>query len=123
MIERAEELVTVFGGGGFVGRYVCESLLKRGVRVRIAQRDPRQAYTIQPLAQVGQFGLVQADVAKPDTVRHALKGATAAVNLCGVFGKSMQAVHVDGARNVAEIAAALGLAAVVHVSAISADPS
>ena len=42
MIERAEELVTVFGGGGFVGRYVCESLLKRGVRVRIAQRNPRQ---------------------------------------------------------------------------------
>ena len=50
MIERAEELVTVFGGGGFIGRYVCETLLKRGVRVRIAQRDPRQAYFIQPLA-------------------------------------------------------------------------
>ena len=122
MIERAEELVTVFGGGGFVGRYVCEALLKRGVRIRVAQRDPRQAYTIQPLAQVGQFGFVQADLTKSDSVRHALKGATAAINLVGLFGKAMQAVHVDGARNVAQIAAELGLDAVVQVSAIGADP-
>ena len=123
MIERAEELVTVFGGGGFVGRYVCESLLKRGVRVRIAQRNPRQAYIIQPLAEVGQFGFVQADITRPASVRDALTGATAAINLCGVFGKAMQAVHVEGARNVAEAAAELGLDALVHVSAIGADPA
>ena len=121
MIDRSEELVTVFGGGGFIGRYVCEALLKRGVRVRIAQRDPRQAYMVQPLAQVGQFGFVQADIANRDSVRHALKGAAAAINLCGVFGKAMQPVHVDGARNVAELAAELGLDALVQVSAIGAD--
>jgi NADH dehydrogenase len=121
MIDRSEELVTVFGGGGFIGRYVCEALLKRGVRVRIAQRDPRQAYMVQPLAQVGQFGFVQADIANRDSVRHALKGATAAINLCGVFGKAMQSVHVDGARNVAELAAELGLDALAQVSAIGAD--
>ena len=89
MIERTEELVTVFGGGGFVGRYVCEALLKRGVRVRIAQRDPRQAYIIQPLAQVGQFGFVRADITNRDSVRNALRGASAAINLCGAFGKAM----------------------------------
>src|SRR6476661_5209543 len=121
MIERAEELVTVFGGGGFVGRYVCESLLKRGVRVRIAQRNPRQAYIIQPLAEVGQFGFVRADITRPASVRDALTGATAAINLCGVFGKAMQSVHVEGARNVAEAAAELGLQALVHISAIGAD--
>jgi uncharacterized protein YbjT (DUF2867 family) len=122
MIERAEELVTVFGGGGFIGRYVCEALLKSGARIRVAQRDPRQAYAIQPLGQVGQFGFVQADITKPDSVRHALKGATAAINLCGVFGKAMRSVHVDGARNVAEAARDEGLKALVQVSAIGADP-
>ena len=121
MVERDEQLVTVFGGGGFIGRYVCEFLMKAGARVRIAQRDPRQAYLIQPLGQVGQFGFVQADITKVETVRHALRGATAAINLCGVFGRSMQAVHVDGARNVAEAAQEAGLEAVVHVSAIGAD--
>ena len=121
MIERNEELVTVFGGGGFIGRYVCEFLLKSGVRVRVAQRKPKQAYIIQPLGQVGQFGFVQADIGKADSVRRALQGATAAVNLCGVFGRNMRAVHVEGPRNLAEAARDLGLDALVHISAIGAS--
>lgn len=118
MIERNEELVTVFGGDGFIGRYVCEALFKAGVRVRVASRDPRNSYFIQPLAPVGQFGFVKADITNRDAVRAALEGATATVNLCGVFGKNMHAVHVDGARNVAEASRDFGLDALVHISAI-----
>ena len=121
MIERAEELVTVFGGGGFIGRYVCEFLMKSGVRIRVAQRNPKQAYTIQPLGQVGQFGFVQADVTDMESVRHAVRGATAVVNLPGTFGRRMGGIHVDGARNVAEAAREAGAGALVHVSAIGAD--
>ena len=121
MIERAEELVTVFGGGGFIGRYVTEFLLRSGVRVRIAQRNPRQAYIIQPLAQVGQFGFVQADLTKPESVRRAVRGATAVINLCGVFGAKMRGVHVDGPRNLAAAAREAGVKALVHVSAIGAS--
>jgi NADH dehydrogenase len=120
MIDRNEELVTVFGGGGFIGRYVCEFLLKSGVRVRVAQRNPKQAYFVQPLGQVGQFGFVTADVTNPDSVRDALRGATASVNLSGAF-KKMQSVHVDGARDVAEAARDEGLDALVQVSAIGAS--
>lgn len=123
MIERNEELVTVFGGGGFIGRYVCEFLMKSGVRVRVAQRKPKQAYVIQPLGQVGQFGFVAADIGNADSVRRALDGASAAVNLCGVFGRKMRAVHVVGARNVAETARDNGLDALVHISAIGASTS
>ena len=122
MIERSEQLVTVFGGGGFIGRYVCEFLMKSGARVRIAQRNPKQAYSIQPLAQVGQFGFARADIRDKESVRLAVRGATAVVNLCGVFGKAMQSVHVDGARNVAEAAAAERAGSLVHSSAIGADP-
>ena len=123
MIERAEELVTVFGGGGFIGRYVCEFLMKSGVRIRVAQRNPKQAYTIQPLGQVGQFGFVKADITDLDSVRHAVRGATSVVNLCGIFGKGMAAVHVDGARHVAEAAREIGAEALVQISAIGADPA
>jgi len=122
MIDRTEELVTVFGGGGFIGRYVCEVLMKSGVRVRIAQRNPKKAYIIQPLGQVGQFGFVRADITDRESVREALRGSNAAVNLCGVFGAKMQSVHVEGARNVAEAATEAGLDALVQVSAIGADP-
>jgi NADH dehydrogenase len=121
MIERAEELVTVFGGGGFIGRYVCEFLMKSGVRVRVAQRNPKQAYIIQPLGQVGQFGVIQTDITNSKSVRVALKGATAAINLVGVFGKTMRSVHVDGARNIAEALRETEDAALAHISAIGAD--
>ena len=122
MLERSEQLVTVFGGGGFIGRYVCEFLLGSGARVRVASRNPRRDHFIQPLAQVGQLGFVKADVSDANSVRHALDGATAVVNLCGVFGRAMGSTHVDGARNVAQAATAGGAAALVHISAIGADP-
>lgn len=121
MIEPSEQLVTVFGGGGFIGRYVCEFLLRSAVRVRVAQRDPGQAHIIQPLGQVGQFGFVRCDVHEPDQVRAAMAGASAAVNLCGAF-KGMGAVHVTGARNVAQAASDAGASALVHVSALGCDP-
>jgi NADH dehydrogenase len=121
MIEPLEQLVTVFGGGGFIGRYVCEALFRAGVRVRIAQRDPRKAYIIQPLAPVGRFGFARADVTNAASVAEAVKDASAVINLCGVFGSKMRAVHVDGARNIAEAARASGANALVQVSAIGAD--
>lgn len=122
MLQRFEELVTVFGGSGFIGRYVCEFLLRSGVRVRVATRDPRQSYFIQPLGQVGQFGFIKADITDAEGVRRAVEGASAVVNLCGVFGRAMQAVHVDGARNIAAAAKKAGAEALVHISAIGADP-
>src|SRR3954467_15064221 len=122
MMTLSEELVTVFGGDGFVGRYVCEQLFKSGVRVRVASRDPRNSYFIQPLGQVGQFGFVRADITDAAGVARALDGASIAINLVGVFGKKMQAVHVDGAGNIAEAAKKAGAKALVHVSAIGADP-
>jgi NADH dehydrogenase len=121
VINPREQLVTVFGGDGFVGRYVCEALLKAGVRVRVACREPRLAHFIQPLGQVGQFGFLKADITNAMSARIACEGATAVVNLVGAF-RHMTAIHVTGARNVAEAARASGAEALVHISAIGADP-
>jgi len=121
-IQPAERLVTVFGGGGFIGRYVCEFLMKNGVRVLVASRDPRSAYFIQPLGQVGQFGFARADITDPASVRAAVRNSTAVVNLCGIFGRAMRATHVTGAANVAKAARDAGATALVQVSAIGADP-
>ena len=68
---REPKLVTVFGGGGFIGRYVCERLFESQVRVRVVTRQPRHANYIQPLGQVGQFGFVRAEASDRDGVRRA----------------------------------------------------
>ncbi len=116
-------LVTVFGGGGFVGRYVCEYLLRSGARVRVAQRHAKSAYFLQPLGQVGQIQFANADVIRRDSVALAVSGADAVVNLVSVFGRAMQRVNGDGAGIVAEETAKAGAGALVQVSAIGADPN
>jgi uncharacterized protein YbjT (DUF2867 family) len=121
MINPENRIVTVFGGGGFIGRYVCEDLFGEEVRVRVACRDPRTAYFIQPLAAVGQLGFVRTDITNADSVRVAVKDASAVINLVGVFKGSLHAVHVEGAKNVAEAARDAGAQSLVHVSAIGAD--
>src|SRR5688500_7529100 len=122
MIEPSQQLVTMFGGGGFVGRYVCETLLKRGVRVRVAQRNPARAHFIQPLGQVGQVGFIEAALRHAESVARAVDSASAVINLCGVFGRAMHATHVDGARTTAEAAKKAGARSLIHISAIGADP-
>lgn len=115
------KLVTLIGGGGFLGRYVARELMRDGTRVRIAQRDPRQAYFLRTQGGLGQTQFVAADIARPETVARAVEGADAVVNLVGVMGGNMQAIHVEGARTVAEAARQAGAKALVHVSAIGAD--
>ena len=123
MINPDNRIVTVFGGGGFIGRYVCEQLFRHDLRVRVASRNPRSAYFLQPLAPIGQWGRVYADVADEKSVRTAVKDSYAVINLVGTFKRSLHDAHVTGAKHVAEAAFEVGAEAVVHISAIGADPN
>ena len=116
-----DKLVTVIGGGGFVGRYVVQALLRGGARVRIAQRDPRQAWFLKPLGGLGQTQFIAADVTRPHTIANAVAGADAVINLVGVLQGKFDAIHVEGARTVADAARDSGVETFVHLSAIGAD--
>jgi uncharacterized protein YbjT (DUF2867 family) len=115
-------LVTVFGGGGFIGRYVCETLLKASARLRVAERNPRRAWFLQPLSSVGQFSAIAADLGRPESLAAAVEGSDAVINLVGVFKGNLDEIHVHGPAKLAELAKATGAQAFVHVSAIGADP-
>lgn len=114
------KLITVFGGGGFLGRYVAQTLLGQGARLRIAGRNANSANHIKPLGNLGQVQLMAADIRKPASVARALVDADAVVNLVGSFA-NMDAVQNIGAGIVAQAAADAGVGALVHISAIGAD--
>lgn len=117
--------ITVFGGSGFLGRYVVRALAKKGWRIKVATRHPNRAFFLRPMGQVGQIGFFKCDVAEPEQVEAALAGSEAVVNLTGILyqrGQSFQDVHVDGPAAIAEAAARHGVKTLVHVSAIGADP-
>ncbi|WP_338502763.1 complex I NDUFA9 subunit family protein [Sphingomonas kaistensis] len=113
-----QRIITVFGGGGFIGRYVCEALFKTGVRVRVAQRTPRDAFFLQPLAAVGQLDLVRADFTRPDSLEAAIEGAWGVINLVGAFGGKLGTLHGETPGRIAELAATRSVESLVHISAI-----
>jgi NADH dehydrogenase len=113
--------VTLFGGGGFLGRYVAQELLKAGARVRIAERDPSAAYFLKPQSGLGQTQFVAASITDPASTRRAVEGADAVINLVGILAGDFDKLHVEGARNAAGAAAAVGAKAFVQISAIGAD--
>ena len=120
------KLVTIFGGSGFVGRYIARRMAKEGWRVRVAVRRPNEALFVKPYGSVGQVEPVLANIRDDASVRAALAGADAVVNCVGTFDaggrNSFEAVQVEGAGRIARIAAEMGVARMVHVSAIGADP-
>jgi uncharacterized protein YbjT (DUF2867 family) len=120
-----QNLVTVFGGSGFVGAQAVRQLAKAGWRIRVAVRNPAKAYAMRLHGDVGQIDIVQANVRNEPSLRRALSGATAAVNLVAVARETgrqgFQALHVMGAHNVAVAARAEGVTRLVQMSALGAD--
>lgn len=120
-----QNLVTVFGGSGFIGTQAVRQLAKAGWRIRVAVRNPNLAYRMRMLGDVGQIDLVQANIRNRASVIRALDGATAAVNLVGVLYETgrqgFQAIHAMGAKTVAEAARAQGVSRLVQMSALGAD--
>lgn len=119
------QLVTVFGASGFLGRHTVRTLAKKGYRIRAVTRRPNLAHHLPPMGQVGQIQLFKADVHDDEQVAEALKGARLAVNLTGVLysrgEQSFEAVHVEAAERIGRAAKIAGVQALLHVSAIGAD--
>lgn len=120
-------LVTVFGGSGFIGRYIVRLLAQDGWRVNVAVRDAERAKFLKPMGDVGQVTPMAVSLRDPASVAAAIAGADAVVNLVGILYESgrqtFEAVHHQGARTVAEAAAKAGVARLVQISAIGADPA
>lgn len=120
------KLVTIFGGSGFLGRYIARRMAKQGWRVRVAVRRPNEALFVRPYGVVGQVEPVLANIRDDASVAAAIAGADAVVNCVGTFDHSgrnnFDAVQTEGAGRVARLAAAAGVRNLVHISAIGADP-
>ena len=120
------KLVTIYGGSGFVGSQVAWALARRGWRVRVAVRRPNQALHVRMFGSVGQLEAVPCNIRDDASVRAAMEGADAVVNCVGIMvrqaGNRFDAVHVEGAARIARLAAQAGVAQLVHLSALGANP-
>jgi NADH dehydrogenase len=120
-----DSIVTVFGGSGFIGRYVTQRMARAGWRVRVAVRRPHEAGFVRPYGFVGQVEPIQANIRDEESTRRAIANADAVVNCVGILsevGKQTFSDVVDeGAVRIARLAAAAGVPRLVHISALGAD--
>jgi uncharacterized protein YbjT (DUF2867 family) len=119
------QVVTIFGGSGFIGRHLVRRLARRGAEVRIAVRDIERAQFLKPLGDVGQIVPWQTDVNEPAQVATAVAGADVVINLVGILyergRRTFQRLHVDAAGNIARAAAEAGVSRLLQMSALGAD--
>lgn len=119
------KLVTIYGGSGFIGRYVAELLASQGWRVRVAVRRPNEALFVRTYGAVGQVEPVFCNIRDDDSVRAVTRGANAVVNCVGTFDRkgrnNFDAVQAVGAERIARIAAEEGVHTLTHISALGID--
>lgn len=116
--------VTIFGGSGFIGRYIVQRLARQGVIVRVAVRHPDDALFLKPMGNVGQIAPIATDINDADAVARAVEGADAVINCVSLYvergARTFDAIHVKGAERIAKAAAAAGVGQLVHISGIGA---
>jgi len=118
--------ITVIGGSGFIGRYIVQILANKGYRVRVMIRDVVDAKHLLPLGSPGQIQIISGSIINPNDVSRAVRDADGVINLVGILfergNQTFEALHVQGARNVAEACRALKVNRLIQMSALGADP-
>jgi NADH dehydrogenase len=121
----AEKIVTIFGGSGFLGRYIVKELAPTGMFINIAERYPEEALFLKTAGFVGQINLIPANVTSKESIKQAIKNSDIVINTVGVlYSKGKQdfkKLHTEAAGNIARVAKELGCAKFIHVSALGID--
>ncbi len=119
------KLVTIFGGSGFIGRYLTQILATKGIAVRVAVRAPAAANFCRPMGNIGQVTPIQANIRDMESVKSAVAGVDAVINLVGIIDEvgrqKFDAVNHIGAANIATAVADAGIKKLIHISALGAD--
>ena len=120
-----QKTAVIFGGTGFVGRYIVNALAEAGWHIRVATRVPELAYSLKTTAHVGQVTAVHCHYNDYDSIASVLKGATIAVNCIGILYERKKGdftrIHADLPESIAAACAVEGVERLIHLSALGID--
>jgi len=111
----------ILGGTGFVGRHLCEKLVRQGWHVTVPTRRRSQASHLQHLPSLRA---VELNVHDQDLLTQALQGHQAVVNLVAILHGNEEDfwhVHVGLTKKLAQACLENRISKVVHISALGAD--
>ena len=119
------DVVTVFGGSGFLGRYVVRQLSSRGFFIRVIARNPNEALFLKVYGKVGQIQLIGGDIKEESKIHEYIKGSSCVINCVATFfetrSQSFDVLHVNAAKNLAKVAKQEGVNQFIHISSLGAS--
>tara|TARA_Y100000591_G_scaffold333351_1_gene376169 strand:- start:22743 stop:23699 length:957 start_codon:yes stop_codon:yes gene_type:complete len=119
------EVVTIFGGSGFIGRHIVRGLATRGALIRIAVRNPSRAKFLQPLGDVGQITFVKSNIIDKDSVNQLIEESDHVINLVGTFSnkgnENFDSIHIQSPKNISSACKKFGVKNLIHVTSIGVD--
>ena len=119
------EVVTIFGGSGFVGRQLVRSLASKGALVKIAVRNPNRAKFLQPLGDVGQITFVKANILNQDLINRIIEESDHVINLVGTFSsrgkENFNSIHVKSPKYISEACRKYKVKNLIHITSLGVD--
>ena len=119
------DVVTIFGGSGFLGRYVVRQLASRGFFIRVIVRNPNEALFLKVYGKVGQIQLIGGDIKDNLKIHEYVKGSSCVINCVATFFEtrlqSFNVLHINAAKNLAKVAKKEGVNQFIHISSLGAS--
>lgn len=118
-------IVTIFGGSGFLGRYVVKTLCDAGYRIKVISLNPRSGEYLKPSGTIAQVNSIYGNICQIESVRHAIKGSDLVINLVGILNahgkEGFSNIHAKGAENIAKVCSEESVKRLIHISALGVD--
>ncbi len=120
-------MITVFGGSGFLGRYIVHQLGNLGFKIRVVVRKPNNALFLKVYGKVGQIEIVRGDISNSDSLKDLIGKSEVVINCVAIFyetnDQKFKKVHVNAACEIAETCKLLGVKQLIHISSLGANSS
>ena len=119
------QICTILGGGGFIGRYLVRNLTKKNYRCIITTRKAFQKGYLKTQATPGSIELLDWNPNNFSDLKEAIKNSDVVVNLIGILFENRKQkfynIHSKIPEAVAKICSDSDVKKFIHVSAIGAN--
>jgi len=119
------QICTILGGGGFIGRYLVRNLTKKNYRCIITTRKAFQKGYLKTQATPGAIELLDWNPNNFSDLKEAIKNSDVVVNLIGILFENRKQkfynIHSKIPEAVAKICSESDVKKFIHVSAIGAN--
>jgi len=119
------KVVTVFGGTGFLGRYVINRLARSGTQIIAPYRGTEDdVRDLRLMGDLGQIVFMPFDIKDYESIKKTMTHSSVAINLIGKnwtnWNYTIQDTAIDGAESIAKAATECGVKDLIHMSHLMA---